>query len=217
MNYFSHAYRFLDDPYLAAGTGVPDWLSVVDRPVRVRLRQALPLLEDPEPRVASIARGIVQHLRDDARFHETRAFAESTLQLTTLVRDVLNADSGFRPSFLGHLLVEVLLDASLITEDERRLATYYEVLEAVDGRLVEEVVNRMAARPTGRLAWMIRRFCQERILWDYLEDGKLAVRLNQVMRRVGLVALPDDFGQILPNARRLIDQRKNELLESVLG
>jgi len=26
---------------------------------------------------------------------------------------------------------------------------------------------------------------RERILWDCLEDGKLMVRLNQIMRRVG--------------------------------
>ena len=32
MNYFAHALPFLDDPYLAAGTGVPDWLSVVRLP-----------------------------------------------------------------------------------------------------------------------------------------------------------------------------------------
>lgn len=217
MNYFAHAYRFLDRPYLAAGTGVPDWLSVVDRPLRVRMRQALPLVEDCEPTVAHVAQGIVQHLHDDSRFHETRAFMESTLTLTTMVRDVLGADSGFRPSFLGHLLVEVLLDASLIQEDSGRLEAYYQVMDAVDGRLVEGVVNRMASRPTERLAWMILRFCQERILWDYLEDGKLLVRLNQVMRRVGLGLLPDEFRQILPDARRLIDSRKAELLESVLG
>lgn len=27
MNYFAHAYRFLDDPHFATGTGVPDWLT----------------------------------------------------------------------------------------------------------------------------------------------------------------------------------------------
>ena len=48
MNYFAHAYRFLDDPYFAAGTGVPDWLAVADRNVRVRQKHAEPLTEDPD-------------------------------------------------------------------------------------------------------------------------------------------------------------------------
>jgi len=216
MNYFAHAFQYLDDPHFAVGTGVPDWLSVVDRTVRVRLRQAEPLAHDPHAPTAAVARGIAQHLRDDARFHETRAFMESMLELTVLVREVLGGESGFRTSFLGHLLVEVLLDASLISEDFGRLETYYEVLGAVDFRLVEEVVNRIANQPTDRLAWMIGRFWEERILWDYLEDGKLLVRLNQVMRRVGLALLPDQFGQILPDARRLVDHRKTALLDPVM-
>jgi hypothetical protein len=215
MNYFAHAYRFLDDPYFAAGTAVPDWLTVVDRAVRVRLRQALPLAEDLDPLTASVVRGIIQHLRDDARFHETRAFAELTLQLTVKIRDLLGTEAEFRPSFLGHLLVEVLLDASLIREDLGRLAAYYQTLATVDGGLIQGVVNRMAARSTDRLTWMIDRFCQERILWDYLSDGKLLIRLNQVMRRVGLVQLPEEFCQFLPDARRLVDERAAELLEAV--
>ena len=39
MNYFAHGHRFVDDPYFLAGTAVPDWLSVVDRKVRVRAAQ----------------------------------------------------------------------------------------------------------------------------------------------------------------------------------
>lgn len=215
MNYFAHAYRFLDDPYFMAGTGVPDWLTVVDRPVRVRLRQAVPMAEDPDPQTASVVRGIIQHLRDDARFHETRAFMELCLQLTTMARDLLGAEAGFRPSFLGHLLVEVLLDASLIGQQPSRLESYYQVLATVDARLVQEVVNRLAPRPTERLAWMIERFCQGRILWDYLEDDRLLMRLNQVMHRVGLGQLPEEFCQLLPDARQLVAARKDELLDAV--
>ena len=41
MNYFAHGREFVDEPYFLAGTAVPDWLSVVDRPTRIRSRQAL--------------------------------------------------------------------------------------------------------------------------------------------------------------------------------
>jgi len=215
MNYFAHAYAFLDDPYFAAGTGVPDWLTVVDRKVRVRRDAAAALAQDADARAAAVARGIVQHLADDARFHETRAFAELSLRLTGLARDVLDGETGFRPSFLGHLLVEVLLDASLVAQSPQRLQAYYGLLDAVDARLVEQLVNRMAARPTTRLAWMIEAFCRERILWDYLEDGRLLGRLNQVMRRVGFGPLPERFREVLPDARVLVELRKAELLDGI--
>jgi hypothetical protein len=74
------------------------------------------------------------------------------------------------------------------------------------------VVNRVAPRPTERLAPAFSDFCSRRILWDYLEDGKLLVRLGQVMRRLGLAELPEHFEAILPQARRLVESRKSELL-----
>jgi len=215
MNYFAHALPFLDDPYFAAGTAVPDWLCVADRQVRVRTKHAMPLTEDADSQVAAVARGVVQHLRDDLKFHETRAFAETSLELASAVRGTLDPESGFRASFVGHLLVEVLLDAALAEDDPARLTAYYRALESVDARVVQASVNRMAMRPTERLAPMIFLFCQERILWDYLEDDKLWVRLNQVMRRIGFAPLPREVVALLAPARQLIRRRRDELLEGI--
>lgn len=66
MNYFAHALHFLGDPYFIAGTGVPDWLTVADRRVRLR-RRHLPLaLTDPDRVRRAVAGGVQQHLDDDA-------------------------------------------------------------------------------------------------------------------------------------------------------
>lgn len=215
MNYFAHGLPFLGDPYYLAGTALPDWLAVVDRKVRIRSRQALPLASDADPRVAALARGLLQHFRDDARFHETRAFAETSLELTLAVRDHLAPDPGFRPSFLGHLLVEVLLDATLIAEMPDRLETYYRVVGNLDPQFIQQAVARMAARPAPSLAWFVGRFSQERFLSDYLADAKLLIRLNQVMRRVQLPALPETFVDLLPAARQLVARRRPELLAGI--
>jgi hypothetical protein len=215
MNYFAHALPFLDQPYFMAGTGVPDWLTVCDRQVRARARHVEPLLNDSDPIMAAVAGGVLQHLRDDARFHETRAFAETSLELTVLARAALGDGSDFRPSFLGHLLVEVLLDAVLTAEDPARLEAYYTALAAVNADLIQQAVNRMVPRPTERLAPMIVAFGEHRILWDYLEDGKLMVRLNQVMRRVGCDPLPESLAALLPTARQLVADRRQKLLEGI--
>ena len=212
MNYFAHGRRFVDDPYFLAGTAVPDWLGVVDRRVRVRSRQALPHIAAEDPRVASIARGILQHLHDDDWFHQTRAFAELSLELCRMFRRALPADEGFRPHFLGHILVEILLDGALIAESPGSLDAYYQALEKVDGRCVEDAVNRMAARPTRDLGTFIPLFSRERFLSDYADDGKLLFRLNQVMRRVRLPRLPAGIAELLAACRPLVDARKDELL-----
>jgi hypothetical protein len=215
MNYFAHALPFLgnSDPYFIAGTGVPDWLSVADRQVRIRRRHLTEKLNDADRETAALAHGIQQHLDDDAWFHESRAFVELSLAMSAAARDILGDPQGMRPAFLGHLLVEVLLDASLIAENPARLEEYYRLLGCVDPARIQEEVNQTAPRPTERLAWMISVFCRERILWDYLDDEKLLRRLNQVMRRVRLPELPEDFVVLLPTARHLVDRRKAELIE----
>lgn len=215
MNYLAHALPFLDQPYYLAGTGVPDWLTVADRPVRMRSKLAEPLRNDVDACTAAVAGGVLQHLRDDARFHATRAFVETSLELTVRIRDFFGVETGMRPAFLGHLLTELLLDATLAADDLGRLAEYYRILESIDPDRVEVAVNRMAPRPTQRLSIFITLFLRERILWNYLEDDKLWMRLNQVMRRVGLEALPERFTALLPDARQLVADRKEALLEGI--
>lgn len=215
VNYFAHALPFLDAPYLTAGVCVPDWLMVVDRRVRLRHRSVAPFVDDSSAEVATVARGVVQHLRDDAHFHATRAFAECQWALTAASRDRLSGDDGFRPGFLGHLLTEVLLDAALAVESPAALLRFFAALDAVDPAQVERAVERFASRTPLHLGAMIDGFRRQRIIFDYLDDSRLMFRLNQVMRRVGLPALPDDFAQLLPEARRLIAARREELLAGI--
>lgn len=214
MNYFAHGRQFLHDPYVLAGTAVPDWLNVADRRVRVRGKHAQLHVAAEQP-LAAVAAGIVQHHQDDAWFHETRAFHDLSLEITLRCRDALPADEGFRPSFLGHILVEMLLDAALIAARPEELDAYYAALSRVDARAVEQAVNQM--RPDGagtdKLAPLIAGFRDLKFLYDYADDEKLLFRLNQVMRRVGLPGLPASFADILPEARRNVAMRKDDLLD----
>jgi hypothetical protein len=213
MNYLAHGWRFADQPYVLLGTAAPDLLSVVDRSIRVRSKMAQRFVVDADFPLAQVARGIIQHHADDAWFHQTRAFAELSLQLTCIVRDALEQDAGFRPSFLGHILVELLVDAALAEEDPRRLAHYYDALDSVDARAAADAVSKISGKDASALAFFIERFRGERFLRDYAEDAKLWFRLNQVMRRVRLPALPPTFPHILPRVRSLVYPRVAELLD----
>ena len=212
MNYFAHGCDFVQQPYFLAGTAVPDWLSIVNRRARVRVRSAVPLFHDADARVAALARGIVRHHEDDDWFHRTAAFAELSWSFTVMVRDALSDEAGLRPSFLGHVLVELLLDAALIADGPAIADQYYNALNALDPDIVADAVNRMATRHTDRLRQLIPRFSDERFLYDYLDDVKLLFRLNQVMRRVKLPSLPDAMLAILPGARRAVNERKTDLM-----
>jgi len=212
MNYLAHGFRFLDSPNFLAGTAVPDWLSVVDRKVRVRSRSATAMLENPDVATRQIASGILQHLADDQWFHQTRVFAETSLQFAVELRDRLPGDEGFRPSFLGHILVEVLIDATLIQRDRSLADRYYDAMDQVSAAKVQQVVNAIAKVQTARLDEWIARFRQVKFLYDYLDDAKLLFRMEQVMSRVGLPPLGEHLVVWLPSARRIVADRCDQLL-----
>jgi hypothetical protein len=214
MNYYAHGRSFLDDPYFLAGTAIPDWLNVADRQVRLRSKHAAPLVDDPDPRIGAVARGVLQHHHDDGWFHRTAAFAELSWSFTAAIRDALAPDDGLRPSFLGHILVELLLDATLIAEAPDELETYYAALSTIDASVVQAAVNRGAPRQTERLAPLIPAFIASRFLFDYLDDERLLYRLNGVMARVQLRPLPRSFLGLLPEARRRVAAAKEALLEN---
>lgn len=212
MNFLSHAIDHLETPPVVVGTAIPDWLSVLDRRVRARSRGARPHLDSDDQVLRQIAAGVIRHHEDDRWFHGTRAFAETNLELAVQLRERLPGDEGFRPSFVGHILVEMLLDAFWIRDDPTVADRYYASLEEVDQVKVEGCVAAITGRSVTGLAGLIRRFIDARFLYDYTDHDKLLFRLNQVMRRVGLADLPAAVGGWLPAAQDLVEARRDELL-----
>lgn len=212
MNFLSHAIEHLDTPWVAVGTAVPDWLSVLNRRVRARTRGALPFLDDADEPLRSVAYGVVRHHEDDRWFHGTRAFAETNLSLAVQLRDLLAGDRGFRPTFVGHILIEMLLDAFWIRDNAGHADRYYAALAAISPVRAEACVSRITGHPVSGLADLIRRFIEARFLYDYVDHDKLMRRLNQVMRRVGLEDLPPSVRDWLPQAAALVAQRRADLL-----
>jgi hypothetical protein len=212
MNYFAHGLRFIDRPYFLAGTAVPDWLSVADRKVRMRQRRVVPVADASGTVAAEVAAGVLKHLEDDRWFHETPAFHETTAELTRMFRALLGPEDGFRPSFLGHISAELLLDGVLMAERPKLVDEYYRALAGVDADAIQQAVNSMAREVTDRLALFITLFEHEQFLRDYLEPNRLLFRLNQVMRRIKLNPLPDRTEDVLRAGWTLVERRVEGLL-----
>jgi hypothetical protein len=212
MNYLAHSLEWLDDPYVVAGAAVPDWLCLTQPRVRCRSRHARPWVDHADATTAAIARGVTQHHADDDWFHQTAAFGELSMALARDVREATGDVDGMRPSFLGHILVELLLDSAIHAEQPELLDRYYETLAGVDASVVADAVGAMTGVDASQLAAIIERFVELRFLYDYADDARLTFRLNQVMRRVGLPELPATFMAVLPEARVLVCDRKLDLL-----
>ncbi|MEX0716678.1 MAG: hypothetical protein WD066_08830 [Planctomycetaceae bacterium] len=212
MNYFAHGFHHIDRPYFLAGTAVPDWLSVVDRGVRMRERRVAPHVDHSGSPADELAAGVLKHLDDDGWFHETRAFHEVTGEMARRFRAVLGPEDDFRPGFLGHIVTEMLLDAVLIEQAPRRLDDYYAALERIDPREIERNVNRIARGETNRLAPFIPLFREAKFLRDYRTTAGIQFRLNQVLRRIRLNPLPDAIAEVLDTGRDLVRERRADLL-----
>ena len=212
MNYFTHALNHLDRPYFMAGTALPDWLSVIDRKVRLRPRLLEPWLNSSDEIQSAVAAGALRHLTDDDWFHSTRGFVEVTSELTLLFREQLGPDNRIPCGFLGHVGMELLLDGVLINRYPSQFEEYWNQLASVDPRLVEIAVNRMARFPTERLSWFIDLYRREQFLRCYTDDRSLLRRLNQVLLRVKLSPIPDEAEVVIRRGRLLVERRLCDLL-----
>lgn len=217
MNYLAHGYRFLDSPLMAAGTAVPDWLSVADRSVRMRSRRIRPQLAQLESGVRSVAEGALQHLADDDLFHNSLVFRMLESDLASGFRRLMPDRFDHRPGFLGHIVVELLLDWYIAERQPGILDEWYAVLGSVCPLQIQLAVNCLAPRQTENLAPFIRRFLEARVMYDYADDERLLVRLNQILRRVTLEPLDDRFLAVLTEGRQLVYRHGADLLLAVEG
>ena len=212
MNYFAHALNYVDRPYFMAGTAIPDWLSAVDRKVRLRPRCLEPWLCCEDATQSEIAAGALQHLTDDDWFHATRGFVQVTSELTRLFRERLGPDERFHCGFLGHVGMELILDGVLMVRYPDRFEEYWRTMEFVEPAVIESAVNRMAKIPTDRLAWFIDLYRREQFLRSYENDRTLLTRLNQVLLRVKLSPIPLEAEEVVAVGRSLVTQRLRDLL-----
>ena len=172
MNCFTHALPFLDDEHFVVGSCLPDWLGACDRKCRVREKAAQKFIDHEDPRVASLAKGIVQHHQDDFWFHQTPAFNALNLNFAVELRELLGQERSMRPSLIGHMLVEMFLDAFLHRSFPGMLDRYYQQVAKVNPAFVQETINQFATRTTDKLEYAMNRFNEVKFLYDYETEQK---------------------------------------------
>ncbi len=180
---------------------VPDLLGALDRQARVRRKAVVPFVDESDPVVADVAGGILQHLDDDKWFHTLPAFLSLSNTFAREIRELLMDKRTTRAWFLGHILVELFLDAKLIEGETGGTRQYYQAVAQVDPGVLQRVVNRLTSRPTQKLERFHEMFLRERFLDDYGVDMSLFVRLNQIMSRIGLQPIDPRLLRWLPSAR----------------
>lgn len=216
MNYLSHGVAFFDEPLTMAGSVVPDLLSVVDRRCRLRMKKIQPLLDGStlDTPTRKVVTGFAAHLEDDHWFHGSVAFVEVSGSLARCFREAMPEDESHRVGFLGHIVVELLLDRWIIETSPAALDRFYATFASVDPQIVQYAVGLSASRETDKLLPLWHRFVDERFLADYTDEKRMLFRLNQVMKRVKLPELEDRIEKTLCHSYEIVSERARDLLPS---
>ncbi len=157
VNYLAHAYRFLDSPYVVAGVALPDWLSVVGRQYRARANTAKTVILDIEQihsvvgkanrsQATEFLQGVIQHHVDDDAFHQNETFILTSATLSVALRAIHGRDSSIRSGFLGHIIIELLLDDTLSQSNPSLLQEYYKTVDSLDLDLVSKAASLAVGR-----------------------------------------------------------------------
>ncbi len=200
MNYLAHAVDVLDDPWMVAGTSLPDWLRAVDlrgdRKARVR-PEALALIDVVDGTAeARLKAGALKHHDDDLRFHTNDTFEALTHDAVHEIR-ALSSDARLRASALGHIVVEMLLDAIVEERKPGSTARYYKAIETLDIDELSRIVARFTGRAVPSLPTLMPRFIRARFLFAYATDDGVVDALEGVAWRTGMPPPPPGTADVV--------------------
>ncbi len=216
MNYLAHSfpYVFHDDQlacWRVAGTSLPDWLRVIDKQARLR-PEVLARAPRNDPRFLAMTQGAQRHHDDDLRFHQHDAFDALSHDVAAGIRLRF---LGLRASTLGHVLVEMLLDAALLQQHPALLHRFYAHIDALDDVVVAAFVRQTTGRPLPLAELFLARFRTSRFLALYTTDEGLFDCLRGVWRRADIGELPDEFVDVVAATRGRVSSLVGHFFGSV--
>ena len=208
MNYLAHAvpYVFNDDDDFAAwrvaGTSLPDWLRVVDKRARLRpelLDRAALVVDGARER--ALLEGARRHHDDDVRFHTHDAFEQLNHDVTAQLRARFPQS---RAHTMGHVMVEMLLDAALVDDRPDLVDRYYAAVDAIDADVLGGFIGVVVGRDVDHVAYFLDRFRRARFLDLYATDAGLLSCLRGVWARAGLGGVDDGVKDVIADARAAV-------------
>lgn len=200
MNFLAHALLHLDDPWVVAGTSLPDWLRVVQRGVRLHPARLRSLALAEGTAAHRLRAGVLRHHEDDERFHAEPGF-EAVARALTLALRALSPDPRFRASTIAHIAVEVLVDAALLRSHPGSGERYYQALAALEPRELSAAAATLVGSELPRMPELHRRFVAARFILDYQSDEGVQEALDAVLVRTGLPPTPPGTLAAIERAR----------------
>ena len=193
MNFLSHFYHEypIADAYFAAGVILPDILSnySLRSGVVVKLHPQKMKLTDQQ-QLNALTAGVRRHHLVDGYFHESLFFATNTAAITERLLAENFSCFNKRLYAISHVLLELLLDRKILTENRDYCDEMYAMLESVEHSAISALValNTTNGQASG-VGQHFKVFTEHKFVYDYIEDARLIGIMNGINTRLGNPAM----------------------------
>jgi hypothetical protein len=189
VNFLSHFYHDypIGDPNFAAGVILPDILSnYSSRTGMVVKLHPNKLVYTDIPDLKAISEGVKRHYFVDAYFHESDFFHQNTAAITQRIKNDDFSCFDKRLYAISHVLLEVVLDRTLLNSKPEVCDSMYSIIEQVDIQAISRLMllNSSAGEPDG-IAHHFKVFRDRKFLYDYAIDERLTGIINGINIRLG--------------------------------
>ncbi|MBX7152465.1 ACP phosphodiesterase, partial [bacterium] len=175
-----------------------------DRKLRFHESAITKLMSD-EPHVM-VWKGIHNHLRADAFFHQSEFFKKTYDKIRPLLVRRIPVSHNARPFFLAHILVEMLTDHVLLKSNPSLADEFYNAMQSAHHDDIKKMIEHYFQKPLPGIENHFRIFLQERFLASYTSLEEIVHALNRVIRRTRQEPFDPGFVTVLSDCTVIIDQ-----------
>jgi len=183
MNYLSHF--FIDhkenSPNYNFGLALPDLVNVSKRGWRPE-NHTFPV---PDKNVNDIWEGYKQHIAVDAMFHNSALFVKHSKRLRKELEGQGFNQPGIRLFFVGHVLLEMLLDRHILKTRKDIADQFYEQLNLVREPDIESFFETAGTQIPERFLEFFGKFKNSRYLYSYTNSSGIFFAINRLLARTG--------------------------------
>ncbi len=183
MNFISHFYcHQTDSPYHNFGLHFPDFLGIVNR--EYKLTQ---FLTDYQGNCEEFLIGIKNHIRADEIWHSHIYFKEKTEQIKKVLADFEMLEKPYRPFFMTHVMLEILLDRAIILNEQQVAINMYQSLEKCDLNFLKALF--VDEKSNDKFNRFFHEFLKNRYTLTYADNEMFIYALNRLFSRVNHPAI----------------------------
>ncbi len=132
--------------------------------------------------------GVIKHFERDKHFHQSVFFKETYESCHEITKNTFQKTGIPRFYFALHVLIEMILDKVLISEDESKLHEFYEQLELCKNE-IPNLLEQINHQNPSLFLERYNRFLESKYLFKYLHDSGIVYGINRVYIQVNAYQL----------------------------